>query len=382
VVPQDDSVVLGELLRTLDSTPRGTVSIQVDAFRRHLAILGTTGSGKSTCAAIIVLELHRLGVPTVILDRTGEYTELLQSIGPTVLTPGDGFSISPFDPRGPVTYEHVDEWISLLDHYSRVSFGVGLSPLQNRVLRDIFERYFHGTQRPLTMLELTFRLQDAERDFPRLKGWVESTEALVSKLWPLTHGAMGKTIDAGSHGFEIGRLFSPGVTVVDLSALSDDRAKNMLGQLMLTEVYEETRRRGRTESLRLVMIIDEAQNLAPATRDYTSLPERFALELRKYGFSLVACASRPSLLSQNVIANSNTLICHMLNNDADIEAAAGFFIGSNVKDSLRRLPVGVGILQLNHPEPRDAVRVRMGTRDQRERVLLGRVLIPAVDAKG
>ncbi|MDG6993672.1 MAG: ATP-binding protein, partial [Nitrososphaerota archaeon] len=93
------------------------------------------------------------------------------------------------------------------------------------------------------------------------------------------------------------------------------------------------------------------------------------MELRKYGFSLVVCASRPSLLSQNVIANSNTLICHMLNNETDLEAAAGFFVGSNVKDSLRRLPVGVGMLQVNHPEPKDAVRVRIDTDGQRKNVL-------------
>ena len=359
--PEPDSVILGDLLRTLDPTPRGVVALQLDAFRRHVAILGTTGSGKSTTAAIIAAELDRLGIPTVILDRTGEYAEMLSSVNPTVLTPGEHLSVPPFDPHGEFTGAHVDEWTSLLDHYSRVSYGVGLSPLQNRVLRDAFETYFHGTQRPLTVRDLVYRLQEAEKEFFKLRGWVESIEALISKLWPMTHGAMGRAVDARSSQFEVGSLFEGRTTVVDLSGLPDDRTRNLLSQVLLKEVYDETRKRGRTESLRLVMVIDEAQNLAPAARDYTGMPERFAMELRKYGFSLVVCASRPSLLSQNVIANSNTLVCHMLNNEPDIEAAAAFFIGSGVGDSLRKLPVGVGMLQVNHPEPRDAIRVRMGT---------------------
>ncbi|MDG7033522.1 MAG: ATP-binding protein [Nitrososphaerota archaeon] len=363
------SIVVGEQLRTLDPTPRGVVTLDLEALSRHVAILGTTGSGKSTCAAMIARELGALGKAVVVLDRTGEYVELLRSAAPAVLTPGSDFAISPFDPRGKFDHERTDEWISLLEHYSRVSFGVGLSPLQNRVLRDALESYFHGTQRPLPVRELVRRLQEAEDELFKLRGWVESIEALVSKLWPLTHGAIGRTLDAQGGGFETTSLFGAGVKVVDLSGLPDDRAKNMLSQLLLKEVYEETRKRGRTEALRLVMVIDEAQNLAPVLKDYTSIPERCAMELRKYGFSLVVCASRPSLLSQNVIANSNTLICHMLNNETDLEAAAGFFVGSNVKDSLRRLPVGVGMLQVNHPEPKDAVRVRIDTDGQRKNVL-------------
>lgn len=87
------------------------------------------------------------------------------------------------------------------------------------------------------------------------------------------------------------------------------------------------------------------------------MPERFTVELRKYWFSLVLCATRPSLISSNVIANCNTLISHMLNNYMGIEAAAGFFIGSGVGEQLRKLPVGVAMLQGNHPEPKESVRV-------------------------
>ncbi|MDA4123194.1 MAG: hypothetical protein OK456_08460 [Thaumarchaeota archaeon] len=55
-----------------------------------------------------------------------------------------------------------------------------------------------------------------------------------------------------------------------------------------------------------------------------------------------------------------TLICHMLNNSEDIETAAGFFIGSDsIGESLRRLPVGEAMVQVNSPKPLNPVRCRV-----------------------
>jgi DNA helicase HerA-like ATPase len=358
--PASPHLVIGERIRTLDPRPQGEATIPIDALTRHVCILGTTGSGKSTTAAVICLELGRLKIPTLVLDRTGEYKDLLSSIEPRVLTPGKDLTMSLFDPRGDYNPRHAEEWISLLDDFSHVSYGVGLSPLQARVLREAFDEYFHGTRRPLPVHELLARLRQAEEESSELRGWAESMEAIISRLWPMTYGAMGKTVNSAQRSFTVGELFEPRVTVVDLSSLPDDRAKNMLSQIILKEVYEETKKGGKSDDVRLVVVLDEAQHLAPSEKGYASMPERFAMELRKYGFSLVLCASRPSLVSQNVIANCNTLISHMLNNQADIESAAGFFVGSGVGEQLRRLPVGVAMLQENHPEPKDSLRVRIG----------------------
>jgi uncharacterized protein len=376
----DTFVVMGERVLTLDPKPQGRVTIAVDALSRHVCILGTTGSGKSTCAAVISLELGRLRIPTVILDRTGEYGEMLSTSGPTILLPGRNLTISPFDPMDGLALAQIEEWISLLDHFSHVTYGVGLSPLQYRVLQEVFDNYFHGTRRPLTLHDLISKLKGMERDNADLKGWSESIEALISKLSPLVRGDIGKTINTCSRAFDVKRLFESGITIIDLSFLPDDRAKNMLSQIILKEVYEETKARGASRKVRLVMVLDEAQHLAPNEDGYISIPERCALELRKYGFSLLISATRPSLISQNIIANCNTLICHMLNNQVDIEATAGFFIGSNVKDSLRRLPVGVAMLQSNHPEPRDSIRVRIGTSEQR-RMLTTSPRTPSEESK-
>ena len=116
-------------------------------------------------------------------------------------------------------------------------------------------------------------------------------------------------------------------------------------------------------ALRVVVVIDQAQHLAPNEKWYISVPENFAIELRKYGLSLVTCASRPSLVSPNIIANSNTVISFMLNNMLDIETVAGYFVSGtrdgHIHEMLRMLPVGEAMLQSNHPVPRSPVRCRV-----------------------
>ncbi len=162
--------------------------------------------------------------------------------------------------------------------------------------------------------------------------------------------------------FNVAQLFEPILTVIDLSVLPDDNARNLLSQVVLKQVFEEARKRAKPtgDAISLVFVIDEAHHVCPNMRDYISIPERCAIELRKYGFSLITCATRPMLVSPNIIANSNTLISHMLNNTDDIDAAAGFFMGgTSVKDSLRRLSVGEAMVQINAPRPLNPVRCRV-----------------------
>jgi DNA helicase HerA-like ATPase len=337
--------------------------IPLDALRRHVCILGTTGAGKSTCAAVLCYELAKAGIPTLILDRTGEYVDPLgRAVNALIMTPGENLVAALFQPTGDRHIStQIEEWVSLLDHFSHVSYYAGLSPLQARVLREVFHEHFRGSRDVLTVSRLISKLERYEKRVERLGGWVESIEAIISRLYPLTVDVVGATLDRPYQTFDVEALFEPRTTIVDLSVLPDDRARNLLSQVILKRLYEYVRRRGRTGSLRLVCLIDEAQHLAPSREGYISIPELCAIELRKYGFCLVMCATRPSLLSPNVIANCNTLISLMLNNEWDIERVAGFFInGASKRQLLRRLPVGFALVQVNHPSPREPVLCRVG----------------------
>ena len=377
---ESGSILIGEQITSLDSKPKGPARISLEALRRHVCILGTTGSGKSNCAKVICHELDDLGVPTVVLDRTGEYVEAFAAkAGVKILTPGGNlvtpiFKLAQRSARDE-TLSQIEDWVSLLDHFNHVSNAAGLSPLQARILREVLWHHYEGTAETLTITGLISKLQAYERHVSNLNGWEESIEALVSRLWPMTVDVVGQALDRSYETFKVDEFLEPRLKVLDLSKLRDDRAKNLLSQVLLKHLNAAVRSRGQTSQLRVVVVIDEAQHLAPNERGYISVPENFAIELRKYGLSLVLCASRPSLVSPNIIANCNTTISFMLNNMLDIETVAGYFVGArddHVKEMLRQLPVGEAVLQLNHPVPRPPARCRIREFDGRAGSTLGR----------
>jgi DNA helicase HerA-like ATPase len=368
--PDSDSLLLGEETLSMDSQTRGFVRLRTTSLTRHVQILGTTGSGKSQTSKVLACEIAKQKIPITILDRTGEYVEVLPSLirGTRVLTPGENLSIAIFE-RGATDDlpAHIEDRLSLLNRFYRVTYEEDLSPLQGRILRKVlFDHYVHSKSN-LSVYELILQLDQFEKGCKDLHGWPESIEAMISMLWPLTVSKVGATFNRLYSDFNATELFDPGLTIIDLSVLPDDSARNLLSQVVLKEVYGEARKRGkRNGEVSLVFVIDEAHHICPNQRGYISIPERCAIELRKYGFALVTCATRPALVSPNIIANSNTLICHMLNNIDDTGTAAGFFVGGKqFSDSLRRLPVGEALVQINAPVPKNVIRCRVGTAEQR-----------------
>ena len=68
------------------------------------------------------------------------------------------------------------------------------------------------------------------------------------------------------------------------------------------------------------------------------------------------------MVSPSIIANSDTLVSHMLNNADDVEMAAGFFLSrASTADSLRKLAVGEAMVQVDHPRPLSPVRCKAAT---------------------
>jgi hypothetical protein len=79
-------------------------------LRRHVTLMGMTGSGKSTTAAVIVRQVASMGLPVMVLDWHNEHGNLVKSVGGQVLSPGkDEFAINPLD-LGPATEpsEHIE----------------------------------------------------------------------------------------------------------------------------------------------------------------------------------------------------------------------------------------------------------------------------------
>jgi hypothetical protein len=297
-----------------------------------------------------------MGISTVILDRTGEYARQIKQVrGVRVFEPGKNMKVALFQFENGTSLEaQVESWLGTVNHYAAVTFGAQVSPLQARVLREVLGRYYGGSHETLTVSKLIAKLQQYEERFRRRGGWEESIEALVSRLVPLTVDLAGSTFDLPYSTFDFDSLFDGSVSIIDMSSMEEDGGKNLLSQMVLKRVYQVMRSKDLTAEVRLVAIIDEAQHLAPNT-DYLSIPERCAIELRKYGFSLITIATRPLLISPNVLSNSSTIIAHLLTNERDISIVTDYFLDGSenrtMKRALRTLPTGSAVVQMNFPSP-------------------------------
>jgi hypothetical protein len=297
-----------------------------------------------------------MGISTVILDRTGEYAKHLgRAERVRVFEPGKNLKMALFQfENGASLGSQVEGWLGMVNHYTAVTFGAQVSPLQARVLREVLAQYYNGTNETLTVSKLIAKLQQYEERFRRRGGWEESIEALVSRLVPLTVDLVGSTFDLPYSTFDLDSLFDGSVSIFDMSAMEEDGGKNLLSQMVLKRVYQAMKARDLTDEVRLVAIIDEAQHLSPNT-DYLSIPERCAIELRKYGFSLITIATRPTLISPDILSNSSTVIAHVLTNERDITMVTDYFLDGSenraLKRSLRTLPTGSAVVQMNFPVP-------------------------------
>ncbi len=364
---------MGTLLFGSVISPHGTrmgpFRIPLEALTRHVSIFGMTGSGKSTTAKILAHELRLRGVSVMILDRTGEYLQpMSREGGAKVLTPGKTVSIAVFqrDKSLPLSTQ-IEEWVSLLGHFTLATHASSLSPLQERITREILGQYYHGTDATLTISQFISKLEQYEERFRHRNGWEESIEALISRLWPLTADLVGETLDRPYSTLSLGELLESSLTIVDLSVLADDGARNLLSQLILKQLRDKVRSMGPTEIARLVVIVDEAQHLAP-DGNYVSLPELCAIELRKFGFSIVMIATRPSLISPNIIANSGTVLTHLLTNSRDVETIVNYSLTTSPDITgklVRRLGPGEAMVQVNHPRPIPATFCSVGNEDHR-----------------
>ena len=361
----DQTITLGTALATgdglvspnfgSDNAQQG-IEIPLSAFRRHVCILGKSGAGKTVTGMILARQLSQ-HCSVLVLDRMGEFASSLGHLSSTtVYEPGSNLTVSPFAGDKPAasasgTSDDVERAVSLMEHYLQVSIGTGLTPLQARVFREAVGSCLESLTPAAGISQVIGTLRAMQMRYRSMKGWAESVEAVISRLHPFSVGRLGGVFDADSPSLETKRLFEPGLHIIDLDPLDTDEAKNLLSQTVASQVSDHGRRMGITQELRFVLVVDEAHHILPNQRNYLSVLERYALELRKYGMGLVVIATRPTLISENILANCNTVICHQLTGSKDIDLALNYMVNRLEEDrflsEFRLLDVGDALVQLN-----------------------------------
>jgi hypothetical protein len=320
--------------------------LQSEDLKRHVSILGMTGSGKSTTAMAIVRQASESGLAALVLDWHNEYGATIQAAGGKVVAPGrDEFSINPLE---------VAPGADPVEHIAMVS--------------DIFSDIYHFTHPQAYMFRnaLQKRLNETSADeIPSIPALVKTIEAyplrsaydnetkvaLLRRLVPLTQGYSGRALGPSS-SIRLDELL--GTTVcVELGHMRDVQSRAVFSDVLLKMVYEEkVKRKGNLDHLTLV---EEARNIAPARRaeDPPTVGERMISELRKFGEGMLFVSQFPTHVAAEVVKNSGTRIVHRLAWPDDV-SLIGDSMGLNQKqrEHLTRLKVGeavVGVTRLQRP---------------------------------
>jgi hypothetical protein len=192
--------------------------------------------------------------------------------------------------------------------------------------------------------------------------------AIATRLEPLCRDSVGRLFGARQSLPPVEALLRSPV-VIELEALNADQ-KNLVALFLLTSLYRAVRSLGPSESLRTVIVIEEAHNLVGAERTVvnpdvgdprghtTRLVVRLLAEARAYGVGPVIIDQTLAAVAPEVLKNTTVKIVHRTTDGEDRERIAGGIVLDAAGElELARLLAGEAFLY--HDGLRRPVRIMM-----------------------
>lgn len=341
-------------------------SIDIDAvLSRHLAVLGSTGTGKSTVVSLLlqkIVEQSPYG-HVLIFDPHDEYSKAF---------PHNGV-------RHDTANLALPFWLMNLEEHIEVLVGFGSQDRETDI--DILKRVLLAARRkgkPANVAShitadspVPYMFADFISEIQRNMGKLEKPEKVVpylrlkSKLEELRsdsrYGFMFSGLvvndDFSQTLSDIFRMPAHGkpVSVLDLSGVPSDIV-NVVVSVISRIAFDLARiARDRGECRPMLLVCEEAHRYVPEApvwhKAVKRVLDKIAKEGRKYGVGLCLVTQRPSDISESILSQCGTMLALRLNNERDQkfveksipDGAEGFL---NVLPSLRNrecLLVGEGI---------------------------------------
>jgi hypothetical protein len=321
--PKEEAIQVGSLI-TRGEVP---VFLSIKGFRRHLALIAQTGSGKTYLAGILADELLAKGGTVVMLDPHADYVflgrdaagkrhELSDRI--TVFrnpsstgrySAGEVGKVEPYE----ICFSDLDvEEISLIanigKHMTNIRDGLEQAIEFLREKKDVFQ-----PDDLLEELENAGSWKEKGVDSKRVSGARDARKYIkgVAKMKVFT--AASTSINA--------MLRPRHLSVVDLSGLSDEVA-DYIAFSILSDIYEKVS--GNEFDFPVFVFVEEAHKFIPfqgSTRS-SRIIKKIAAEGRKFGVFLVVITQRPSKIHPDALSQCNSQIVMRITNPDDQQAIA------------------------------------------------------------
>ena len=321
-------VQIGTVYPTADTR----AALYVDSMLgKHFALLGSTGTGKSTSAALILHRICDLSPQghIVMVDPHGEY-------GAAFAQNGAVFDVNNLAlPYWLMNFEEHCEVFVTSDGADRtvdsdILAKCLLAARQKNRLAESIGRLTVDSPVPYLLSDLTNILQNemgkldkgtGALPYMRLKTKIDEIKADPRYSFMFSGMLVADTMQ--EFLAKIFRLPSGGkpISIIDVSAMPSDITSVVVS--VLSRLVFDYAIWARDEAQRPILLVcEEAHRYIPSSTSGTGqavrrILERIAKEGRKYGVSLGLITQRPSDLAEGVLSQCGTIISMRLNNDRD-----------------------------------------------------------------
>lgn len=307
-------------------------ALYVDAMLgKHFALLGSTGTGKSTAAALI---LHRICEMApqghiVMIDPHGEYSAAFKTNGALydVTNLAMPYWLMNFE-------EHCEVFLTTQGNERQLDADILAKCLlaaraKSRASEGIAKLTVNSPI-PYLLSDLTNiiqaemgKLDKAGENAPYMRLKTKIDEIKADPRYTFMFSGM---MVADTMAEFLGRIFRlPGdgkpISIIDVSGVPSEITSVVVA--VLSRMVFDYAIWSRNEPQRPILLVcEEAHRYVPAERDahkssVGKILGRIAKEGRKYGISLGLITQRPSDLAEGVLSQCGTIIAMRLNNDRD-----------------------------------------------------------------
>lgn len=353
----DNELTIGETV--FGGRRLSKVGLEIDWLREHAAILGATGTGKTTLVKHLMSQLStKTDVPWWIFDIKG--SEYLDLIGHgeseiLVLRPGldSSFVFNLIDPElaNDKNYAH-STFVILRELMNERGDSSELSPAMEKLLRDSVMKVVESIEQGNSVQSLVNVVSEIAGN-DRVGSMTR--DALLNRLEILTREPLGSILGGGSETVRFSDLLNKRV-ILDLSHVARVGGMDsvrLLYNLVAKRIFDSAMKRGIIEGLHHVVVLEEASNLVPesytrhSAADVTT-GESMVMMQRATGQGVVVISTRPNI-SSNILANTSTKIVFRLPYDSKV---GGRFLSlsEDQEQYLRTLKRGRALMSIPHTE--------------------------------